>query len=146
MLNKYNMKVKVKIEKEMNAKYLWLSAGVRYWEDGTVNEIEDINGNLTPCRKGDNWCPHIDIDTGTIFNWSKGVEAEIHFKVCDQCSFTITDEENETVFIQKDNYVPKILCPKDRGFGDYIIMDITSDGVINKWNKNDLLEIFETED
>lgn len=136
------MLVTVKIEKEMDAKYLWLNAGVRYWEDATINGVDDINGNLTPCRKGDMWSPHIDIEKGKILNWTEGVEAEIHFKVCDQCSFTITDEENEIVFNQKDDYVPTILCPKERGYGDYIIMDIDADGWIKQWNKNDLLELF----
>lgn len=29
--------------------------GVRYWEDGTVNDTEDTDGTLIPCRVKDAW-------------------------------------------------------------------------------------------
>lgn len=30
---------------------LKVEAGVRYWEDATVNGIEDVDGALIPCKK-----------------------------------------------------------------------------------------------
>ena len=32
-----------------------------------------------------------------------------------------------------DGYVPGIMCPEGDGFGDYVIMEIASDGTIAKW-------------
>jgi hypothetical protein len=47
------MKAIVKIEKEVELKTLVVKAGVRYYVDGTVNGIEDAEGNLIPCKQGE---------------------------------------------------------------------------------------------
>ena len=62
---------------------LRVSAGVRYWEDASVNGVEDTDGTLIPFRKGDLWCPIIDLETGQIYDWPAGANAYIHYKVCD---------------------------------------------------------------
>lgn len=64
------MKVEIKTTKET----LLVDAGVRYWEDASVNGIEDEKG-LIPCRDGERWKPIIDIESGVITNWTKGVVA-----------------------------------------------------------------------
>jgi hypothetical protein len=113
-------------------KYLKVDAGVRYWEDATVNGVEDESGSLIPCRDGDCWCPVIDIDTGTIEGWPAGTTASVHYKVCDDGRYALLDaERNEVVAI--DDYVPPIMSPGGNGYGDYIIMDIGADGKIAKW-------------
>jgi len=136
------MKATIKIEKEVEIKTLVIKANVRYWEDATIDGVEDVDGTLTPCKDGDLWKPVIDIDSGIIQNWDKGIEASIHFKVCDEGSYYLQDEEGTTVLSIEDNYVPKIACPKDNGDGDYIIMDIDKDGKIADWKQNidDFLE------
>lgn len=48
------MKITIKVEKEVEIKTLEVRAGVRYWEDATVNGNEDSEGELIPCREGDN--------------------------------------------------------------------------------------------
>ena len=40
------MKVKIKIEETFNATHLLARVGTRYWEDATVNGIEDVAGLL----------------------------------------------------------------------------------------------------
>lgn len=127
------MKARIKIEKETEIKTLHVAAGVRYWEDATVNGIEDTEGNLIPCRKGELWMPVIDIDSGKILNWKKGNTASIHYKVCDAGSYFLKDENGETVLSIENNYVPKILCPEENGYGDYIIMEVGADGQIKNW-------------
>lgn len=135
------MKKTIKVEKEVNIKYLHAVAGVRYWEDATVSGIEDAEGNLIPCRKGDNWEPIIDIDAGKIINWKQGVTAYIHYKVCDDGTYNLEDKDRN-VILSKEGYVPNIMCPEDDGFGDYIIMKVLEDGTICNWNPNidDFLE------
>jgi len=63
--------------------YLIVEAGVRYWEDATVNGISDVGGTLIPFRDGDIWAPVSKIDDGRITNWPAETTADIHYKVCD---------------------------------------------------------------
>ena len=138
------MKTTVKIEKEVEIKTLVVEAGVRYWEDGEVNGVEDTEGNLIPCRQGDCWCPHIDIDSGIITNWTKGIKAKVHYKVCDAGNYFLNDENGGQILSIKHDYVPSILCPKENGYGDYIIMDIDENGQIQNWNVD--ISSFQPED
>lgn len=137
------MKIQLKNEKEFDAKYLKVNAKVRYWEDATIDGVEDTDGDLTPCSEGDYWKPLIDIDNGKILNWTKGVTASIHFKVCDCGVYTLL-EENRDEIIEIDGYVPCIMSPKENGYGDYIIMDINQHGDIEDWDVD--LEDFKEED
>lgn len=138
------MKTTVKIEKEVEIKTLVVEAGVRYWEDGEVNGVEDTEGNLIPCRQGDCWCPHIDIDSGIITNWTKGIKAKVHYKVCDAGNYFLNDENGGQILSIEQDYVPSILCPKENGYGDYIIMDIDENGQIQNWNVD--ISSFQPED
>lgn len=128
-----NMKTTIKIEKEVTIKKIAVKAGVRYWEDAKVDGVEDVDGNLIPCRKDEYWCPVIDIDSGIILNWRKGVTADIHYKVCDDGSYYLKDEEGEDILCIENDYVPKIMSPEENGYGDYIIMKVLANGQIVNW-------------
>lgn len=143
-LNEIIMKKNVKIKQEVEIKFLDVKAGVRYWEDSTVNGVEDETGELIPCRVEDYWCPTIDVDKGVITNWTKGTTAEIHYKVCDDGEYTLRGSDGK-VIATKEGYVPDCLSPKDNGYGDYIIMDIDADGMIIDW-ESDIDDILESED
>lgn len=131
------MNITVRIEKDVEVKTLEVRAGVRYWCDATVNGVEgnddDDKDPGIPCRVGGLWKPSIDIATGTITNWLKGTTASVHYKVCDQCGWALLGPDGEVVKEAEDGYVPGVLCPKESGYGDYIIMDINEDGVIDGW-------------
>ena len=127
------MKATVNVKKDVELKTLHVEAGVRYWEDATVNDVEDEIGNLIPCREGDVWKPIIEIDTGKILNWKQGVKADIHYKVCDDGSYYLKDENGETVLSIENDYVPRMLCPEENGYGDYIIMHVNEEGIIKSW-------------
>ena len=130
------MEAIIKVEKKVQLKTLEVFANVRYWEDSTIDGISDKNGDLTPCRNGDLWCPVIDIDSGQILNWEKGKIGEIYFKTDYECAWGLKDDEGELILKAKDGYVPKTLCPQENGYGDYIIMHIDTDGFIHKWEFN----------
>lgn len=117
----------------MKVKTLELSAGVRYWEDAEINGAPDELGDMIPCRNGECWCPIINVEYGKILNWEQGKKANIHFKVCDDCSWELKDENGEILASVKHEYVPSTLCPKESGYGDYIIMDVDENGVIEGW-------------
>lgn len=141
------MKVTINKPTDFEAKFLKVDAGVRYWEDAEVNGVSDSENPPTiPCAEfigdknhiliGQNyrWRPLIDIETGQIVNWEKGFDAHVHYKVCDDFQCDILDSGKD-VIESYDGYVPSIMCPKENGYGDYIIMDIDANGFIQDWNK-----------
>ena len=147
------MKVKVKREVVMDATTILVNAYVRYWEDGRINGVRD-NADCPniPCAvKGENgyrWMPIIDIETGQIRNWREGTTAYIHYKVCDEFECRIIDEKGGERCLIKDyeGYVPDFMCPKDCGYGDYIIMDIDENGYIQDWDKAEVRGFIENEE
>lgn len=151
------MKLTIKKPMDFEAKYLKVDAGVRYWNDAIVNGVEDTDCEETegaptiPCAEhvGEQpgvlcgsswrWRPVIDIDAGKITNWKQGTTAHIHYKVCDDGVYMLTDAEvNEIVTLE--GYVPEIMCPADEGYGDYIIMYVDENGIIEGWDKRKISE------
>lgn len=149
------MKITIYKPTDFEAKLLKVDAGVRYWEDAEVNgvretdlyESQGVGKPLMPCtvqiKKEPNeciysdhyrWQPLIDIETGQILNWKKGTIANVHYKVCDDFYCEILDADNN-IIEDYSGYVPNVMCPKEDGYGDYIIMDIDENGFIQKWNK-----------
>lgn len=126
------MKIELTVKKDFDVKFLQAKVGARYWEDGTVNGKEDTNGDLMPCRNGDNWEPLINIETGKIVNWEQGKTAHTHYKSCDENTFTLLDENNVPIK-EIEGYVIKMMCPAENGYGDYVIMSIDKNGFIDKW-------------
>jgi hypothetical protein len=125
------MKITVMKPQEVDIKTLEVKAGIRYWEDVSIDGVSDEEGTLTPCRVGDYWCPLIDVDSGVITNWEQGKTANIHAKVCDNGSYYLKDEKGNVVLSIEEDYVPRMLCPKENGYGDYIIMNVGEDGKID---------------
>jgi hypothetical protein len=116
--------------------FLHVSACVRYWEDSTVNGAEDTHGTLIPFRSGENWCPVIDIDNGLVVGWPEGMTAQIHYKVCDEGEYWLADAHGNLTHKWNDYYVPdRFLCHGDKGYGDYIIFNVGTDGRIAGYRK-----------
>lgn len=127
------MKTTIKVEKEVDIKFCQVKVEPRYWEDATVNGVEDVEGTLLPCINGKLWEPLIDIDNGVIVNWESGKRARVHFKVCDAGSYYLMDEDKNVILSIEDDYVPNKLIPGE--YGDYIVMDIDEEGkILGKWN------------
>lgn len=122
-----------------NAVYIEVEAGVRYWEDTTVNDIEDEDGTLIPFRKGGAWCPTIDLQTGKVLNWPAGTTANVHYKVCDDGRYWLLDRDFVRI-AEREGYVPgDFLCHGDNGYGDYIIMVIGADGRIADYERPSII-------
>ena len=116
--------------------HLLVEAEVRYWEDATVNGVEDTDGTLIPARQGDLWCPIIRLKDGFIENWVPGVSAQIHYKVCDAGLYYLSNDGATKIYQYKNYYVPnQLLCVNDNGYGDYIIFSVTEDGDIENWKE-----------
>lgn len=121
------MKHNIIESRQVDVHYLLAECEVRYWEDAEIDGVEDTDGTLTPCREGNLWKPLIELHTGKIVNWKQGVKAKIHFKICDAGTYRLLDEEQK-IIQSIDGYVPRML-----GGGDYAIMDIDENGIIQKW-------------
>ena len=137
------MKITVTKNVEVEVQVLHVVAGSPDWEDAEVNGQEDTDGNLIPCRNGDNWEPIIIQSTGQILNWTQGTIADIHYKIRDQGTYTLKDNDGKVIMV-KDGYVPDCMCPGGSGYGDYIIMKVDKDGFIENWVP--ALDDFEEED
>lgn len=127
------MKTTIKVEQEVDLRMLQVEAGVRYWEDASVNGVEDVEGELIPFRDGQLWKPLIYLETGQIAKWPQGKTASIHYSVNDSGSYHLLDATGKTVLSIENDYVPKMLSPGGNGYGDYIIMDIDENGFIQNW-------------
>lgn len=120
---------------DAQAKLLHVQVQPRYWEDAKVNLIEDSLGDMIPMRKGDVWDIKIDVNTGTILNWPRGTIAEIHYKVCDAGVYTLYGGAGH-VILEREGYVPRCVSPGGEGYGDYVIMFVDGNGVIENWEFN----------
>lgn len=126
------MKLTLTVKTEAEVKFLLASCGVRYWEDASVDGVNDEDGSLIPCRVGSRWCPLIELETGIILNWTPGKTADIHYKVCDDGEYSLLDPDKNIV-LQINRYVPGIMSPGDNGYGDYVIMKVDASGKIADW-------------
>ena len=130
------MKIALTKTIEFEVAYLLINAEVRYWEDASVNGVEDSDGSLIPMRNGDIWEPVIDLATGVIRNWPAGTTADIHYKVFDAGEYWMLGVAGERVAKYKCSYVPDFL-PGDH-YGDYIIMKVDAEGKIQNWDTNQI--------
>lgn len=121
------------------AAFIEVEAGVRYWEDATVNGTEDEHGALIPGRDGDAWRAKINLAEGLIADWPAGTVADIHYKVCDDGRYWLLDVAGARIAKWRGHYVPDdFLAISERGFSDYIIMTVHSDGRIAGWKRPEI--------
>lgn len=115
------------------ARYIEVSAHVRYWEDARMNGIADTDGRI-PLRNGDMWELEIELANGLILGWPEGTEADVHYKVCDAGLYWLLDENRGRIAKWSGHYVPSsILCVGADGWGDYIIFKVGQDGKVTGW-------------
>ena len=138
------MKITLKIDQETEVTTLRCKMGVRYWEDAVVNgDNEDNESPKIPFGGGSQWVIDIDLASGRISNWPSGVTASTHYKVCDDGVYELLDADGVSV-ARIDGYVPNMLAPNGEGYGDYVILDIGPDGVIDGWRVD--MSCFDGED
>lgn len=123
------------------ATHIEVEAEVRYWEDATVNGISDEDGALIFGRVEGLWKVKIDLTKGLIEGWPKGAVASIHYKVCDAGEYWLLDSNGQRIAKWRSHYVPDdFLCHGDRGYGDYIIFDVSADGRITGYSRPEINE------
>lgn len=130
------MKAIIKVEKEVDVKYVKLQVAVRY-------DDEDIPYDF-PLRNGNMWNAVIDIDNGIVIDWPKGEKGNLEMKVCDEGSYYLLDENHETILSIEGDYVPNKLLPGS--YGDYLKLHIGENGVISNWYSKPSIDDFIFED
>ncbi|RVT96417.1 hypothetical protein EOD42_13880 [Rhodovarius crocodyli] len=120
----------------MEVTHIDVEAGVRYWEDATVNGVADEDGTLIPGRVGEHWKVRIRLADGVVEDWPAGTTADIHYKVCDEGQYWLSDASRQRQMKWAGYYVPNdFLCHGGRGYGDYIILEIDGAGVIQGYQQ-----------
>jgi len=133
---------------------------VRYWEDCEIDgqefdedTDEDVIKDLLTrwneeykigLVKDDRMILIINPETGKVENYAGGKEIRMHFKVCDECSYQITervanginpyDAYDNVILEQDEDYVPDFLSIDDKGYGDYVEITLQADGTIKDWD------------
>lgn len=129
------MKLIIKTEIEFTPIRLIVAACPRYWEDASINGISDTeDGDKMPFHENARWRPVIELETGRVIWWPWGMNADIHYKVCDAVEYWLEDAEGKRVK-WRGEYVPGFLSVGERGYGDYIIMKISEEGIIEGWSE-----------
>lgn len=116
------------------ATHIDVEAGVRYWEDASVNGVDENDDAPTIFgADGDTWRVRINIAEGRIEGWPEDMKASIHYKVCDAGEYWLSNPDGQRVAKWRGYYVPgEYLCHGDEGYGDYIIMNVSGMGFINQ--------------
>lgn len=147
----YSEKSHVKDVDDWNYKgirFLRADVGPIGWDSGTVNGVDDDDDNpQIPCvvesKNEKRWNILIDIKTGQVVNWTKGVSASVYYKVCDDGIYTAYDNYMNIVH-ELEDYVPSIMAFDDEcyGYGDYVVLDINENGNIVNWPDNKKIKSF----
>lgn len=111
------------------ARFLDVDAGVRYWEDAHCISHPEHKGEDIPGRDGKRWKVRIDLSNGHITPFTPNTVWSVHFKVCDDGSYWLVNEDGERVASREGEHVPDIIGED----GDYIVLGII-DGVITDWH------------
>ena len=154
------MKIKqpVTVIQEFDVKYFCAKVHPRYFEDSTLNGVEDISYDEQqegakprmpmfvedPKSKHPEdkyvWELKIDLETGNILWWPEGYEARIHYKICDDGIYWLETEHGGSVHVI-ESYVPHILNPGDRYDSDYAIFNIDKKGHIVEYDNVDVEDL-----
>ena len=103
--------------------------------DGDVEsdlDIPFIKDNVLRCV--------VDIDSGRIQTWPQGQTMKLCSKVCDEGIYKLFDTKGNCIASINEDYVPNNLIPGD--YGDYVILDVDTDGLIKNWKPINLNEFF----
>lgn len=92
-----------------------------------------------PCRKvidGDFqtfWEVTVDLKTHRVLEWKNDFGyLNLSAKVTDNGIYTLLDKNQNEIWCIK-GYVPNSFLPEQDGFGDYINLSVTKDGVVDNW-------------
>lgn len=77
----------------------------------------------------------INIDLGTVVNFTANANIEIYDKCVDEGTYVLYDEEMNPI-TKYEGYVPNILEVNENGYGDYLNFTINPDGTIVNWKNH----------
>lgn len=118
------MKTTIKVLEEIEIIAVRISVPVLSGEEDIPNDF--------PLRHEDNWCAEVEMDTGRIVGWPKGKGRSLSMQVCDGGTYQLIGKDGFVIAQVHKDYVPGGVIPTG---GDYIVLEINTDGVITNWPK-----------
>lgn len=77
----------------------------------------------------------IDVDKKKVFGWNETAgEVSIFAKVRDEGVYKYYDKDGNIIQTIEDEYVPDFLQVNENGYGDYLNLTISKNGVIENFN------------
>lgn len=77
----------------------------------------------------------IDVDTKKVVDWNETAgDVSIFAKVCDEGVYKFYDKGANIIQTIDNVYVPKFLQVNENGYGDYLNLTISKNGVIENFN------------
>ena len=137
------MRVEIKTTKIYDVKYIGFDIPIRNGDleydpkDDKIGKAYDEKNQLAL---------KIELESGKVYHWedcSLNCDFVIYSKAVDEGVYTLYDD-NFNVISTYEGYVPSILSCIDDGYGDYLSMVISPDGIIENWNKNKINSFINT--
>jgi hypothetical protein len=132
-------------EKISYPRYLKIEANPRYLEDTYLNEKEDEKGEICIYDNTTGMLDFIiDMVEGKILGWDNTQEAKIHYKIVDEGKYYLIEYIAQYMYVIRKEYyscyvVDELLVINDKGYGDYMIMEVDKDGYIKNYPSYDML-------
>jgi hypothetical protein len=138
------MKFTKTVTTDYDARYMHVEICPRYWDwDEDFRFLgptgEEIPVDEYPLKSGRTWRLIIDLHTGQIRMWPKGVTCKAFSKVCDDGRYELLDKDGK-VITYKEGYVPDMIG----SYGDYLDIYVDGDGFIRDFEAN--LRYFEEDE
>lgn len=76
----------------------------------------------------------IHIPSGRIAGWKQGAMSSTNWKVVDNGIYILLDSSLNEICRKFDCYVPSVLSGMRHETDDYVMLDVTWEGIIQKWS------------
>ena len=106
------------------------------WSECYVNDIEGSEKNRPPLSDKTSWQVEIDLNTGEIDGWKKGVEVDTSFTVGSDGEYWLTNVATKEIDKYSGVGVPKLLNMSGGSFSDQLIFEIDKNGKIKNWHNS----------
>ena len=121
-----------------DVKYVDCMLGIQQLEQCRINGVSSILQTvkslpfLISQYNGFYWNPRINLETGEVFGWPKGLRAEIYFGV-KFCECTYLDENGEISFGSKIDEIPSYLQLDLIDVANSVRLTINTNGFVENW-------------
>lgn len=119
-----------------NAVFFHAIVEPKNWNRAYFCEVCDVDGSITPFRKGSQWEVTIDIQNGIVLDWPEDEFGEIHYRIEKAGQYFLLDANKNPIAKFIHRCVPnEFLHHPGEGWGESINLVVCTDGVISQYQK-----------